>query len=150
MRKLPVFVFALLLAIAATGCDSEEDLTESEILVGSWTVVEVSDDEGDKTQVFEQGIDDFSATLRADGTYSLSVDYVDPQRPSTNLQGTYTVDEGGNDLILVAGPNQLSFDYDIESENRIHLSIPEPIVQGVFQTDPDTYAGTITFTVERV
>lgn len=154
MRKLPVFVFALVLAVAAMGCDSEDDLTDAEILVGSWTVVEVADDEGDKTDVFQQGVEEFSASLRADGTYELTIDYVDPQRPTVPLQGTYDLDEGANSLELFAslptGDVNLPFTYDIESENEVDLSISENFVQAVFGVDPETYDGTVVFTIQRV
>ena len=150
MRKLPVFVVALLFGLVSIGCDSnEDDLTDAEIFIGSWTVVEVNDEEGDKTDVFQEGVQDFNATINADGTYSLVVDFVDPQRPDVPLQGTYVVDEGGKTIRLNAGPQVLSFEYDIESEDRIDLSVNEVIVVGAFGAHPDTYDGRVTFTLDR-
>ncbi len=151
MRNLRVFLGALLLALVAVGCDSaEEDLTDAEIFVGSWTVVAVSDSEGDKTDVFSEGVSSFSATINDDGTYSLVVSFVDPDRSPVALAGDYTVDEGGENLMLSAGAQQLNFMYDIRSENRIDLSLPAAVVAAVFGTQPDTYSDTVTFTVDRV
>ncbi len=151
MRNVRVFMLALLVAVAAVGCDTteEDELTDAEIFVGSWTVVEVSDDDGDKTSVFAQGVSDFSAIINAD-TYSLLVSFVDPDRQPVALSGDYTVNEGGNNLILEAGPQQLSFSYDIQSENRIRLTLPEAVVRDIFGTQEGTYVGNVTFTVDRV
>lgn len=150
MRKLPVSFLALLVGLISIGCDSaEDDRSDAEIFIGTWSVVEVSDDEGDKTDVFEEGIQEFSATIEADGTYSLLVDFVDPQRPDVPLQGTYELREGDSQIILSAGPIDLNFGYDIESDDRIDLSINEVFVQQVFGAQPETYDGTVTFTVAR-
>lgn len=151
MRNVRVLILALLVAFVAVGCDSsDDDQTDAEIFVGSWTVVAVSDDEGDKTAVFAEGVSDFSATLNGDGTYSLVVTFVDPQRPPVPLAGDYTVNDGSKILTLMAGPQELPFSYDIQSETRIALSLPEAVVRGVFGTQEGTYVGIVTFTVQRV
>lgn len=151
MRRLFVPFVALVLLVAAAGCDSteNEDLTDAEILIGSWTVVEVRDEEGDKTDVFEQGVQAFSATLTAGGEYTLVVDFVDPDRQDVPLAGTYTVDEGPNSLTLDVGPQVIPFTYDIESEDRIELSVSDQFIEPIFGTQPETYVGTIVFTIER-
>jgi hypothetical protein len=150
MRRLPVFVLALLFGLTALGCDSNEDddLTEAEILVGEWTVTAVSDNEGDKTSVFTQGVESFSANLTAAGTYNVLVVFTD-ERPDVPLAGTYTLNEGANSLVLIAGPLQLPFTYDIVSEDEIDLTTQDAFVEALFGTAPETYVGNVTFTIER-
>jgi len=153
MRKLPVFLLALFVALTSIGCDSsEDDPTDAEIFIGTWTVVEVRDSEGDKTSVFDEGVNNFSATLNSDNTYSLIVDFLDPERTDIPLTGTYTI-EPGDVLILRAnlgaGELLLPFQYDIESENRIDLSISESFVEAIFGTEEGTYVGDVTFRIAR-
>jgi hypothetical protein len=153
MRKLPVFLLALFVALTSIGCDSnEDDPTDAEIFIGTWTVVEVRDSEGDKTSVFDEGVNNFSATLNSDNTYSLIVDFLDPERTDIPLTGTYTI-EPGDVLILRAnlgaGELLLPFQYDIESENRINLSISESFVEAIFGTEEGTYVGDVTFRIAR-
>lgn len=154
MRKLPVFLLALFVSLTSIGCDSNEDddPTDAEIFIGTWTVVEVHDSEGDKTSLFEEGINNFSATLNSDNNFSLIVDFLDPERTDIPLTGTYSI-EPGDVLILRAnlgaGELPLPFQYDIESENRIDLSISETFVEAIFGTEPETYVGDVTFTIER-
>jgi hypothetical protein len=154
MRKLSTGLVAVVLAFAAAACDSnEEDLSDLEILVGSWTVVEVSDTEGDKTAIFEEGVQNFTATLNVDGSYSMLLDFVEPARPDIPLQGDYILHEGPNELelhaTLLGNPVVLPFEYRIETEDRVDLLISDELVEPVFGTQPDTYVGTITFTIAR-
>lgn len=155
MRKLSTFFSVLLLAFVVSACDTTEDeLDDSEVFIGSWTVVEVRDEEGDKTAVFNEDIDSFSTEIEANGDFSLTVDYAD-QRPTIPLTGTYTIDEDLNALTLngeIGGSAvpPLVFDYEIVSENEIELSIDDDWIEAVFGTEPATYVGEVTFTVERV
>jgi hypothetical protein len=154
MRKLPVFLLALFVALTSIGCDSNEDddLTDAEIFIGTWTVVEIHDDEGDKTSIFEEGVNNFSATLNTDNTYSLIVNFVDPQRTDIQLSGTYTIEPG--DMLILranlgAGELPILFQYDIDSENRIDLTIQDTFVEAIFGTEEGTYVGDVTFRIER-
>ena len=154
MRKLPVFLLALFVALTSIGCDSnDDDLTDAEIFIGTWTVVEVRDSEGDKTSEFDEGVNNFSATLNTDNTYSLIVDFLDPERTDIPLTGTYTFEPGSDDLILNVnfggGEIPLHFRYEIESENQIELSISETFVELIFGTEEGTYVGDVTFSIER-
>jgi hypothetical protein len=153
MRKLPVFLLALFVALTSIGCDSnEDDPTDAEIFIGTWTVVEVHDDEGDKTSIFEEGVNNFSATLNTDNTYSLIVDFLDPERTDIPLTGTYTIEPG--DMLILranlgAGELPILFQYDIDSENRIDLTIQDTFVEAIFGTEEGTYVGDVTFRIER-
>jgi len=154
MRKLSVFLLAVFVALTSIGCDSnEDDASDAEIFIGTWTVVEVHDEEGDKTSIFDEGINNFSATLNADNEYSLIVDFVDPEREDIPLNGTYTIEADSDDLLLNAnlgsGSLPLHFRYEIESENEIELSISETLVQLIFGTEEGTYVGDVTFTIQR-
>lgn len=154
MRKLPVFLLALLVALTSTGCDSnEDDPTDAEIFIGTWTVVEVRDSEGDKTALFDEGVNNFSATLNSDNTYLLTVVFQDPERTDVELTGTYTIEPRSDALFLNVnlggGDIPLHIRYEIESENRIELSIAETFVELIFGAEEGTYVGDVTFTIER-
>ena len=148
MRRLPVYILALFVGLSTIGCDSnEDDKTDTELFVGSWNVVNVKDQEGDKTALFQAGINSFTAQLNADRTYSMAVDFKD--RQDIPLQGTYSIDEGSRSLVLVAGPQQLAFTYVIRSDDRIDLSIQDVFVEALFGTAPETYVGSVTFSIAR-
>lgn len=153
MRKLAFLLPVLALALLVAACDTTEELDESEVFIGSWAVVNLTDEEGDKTAVFQQGVEAFTATLLENKSFSLAVDYREvAQRPDQTFTGSYTVDEGANFLTLnVQQPIQaaLGFQYEIETEDRVKLTISDQLIEGIFQTDPSTYAGQVTLTIQR-
>lgn len=150
MRKLPVFVFALLFGLTSIGCDSaEDDPTDAELFVGTWNLVSLTDAEGDKTAGFAAIANSFRAELDSDNTAVITVDY----KAETGLEnrvipGTYNVVEAEKAFILTppAGPS-VPFDYEILSESRIRLSAASAFINGLFQTD--AYKGTVVITIEK-
>ena len=150
MRKLPVFVVALLLGLASIGCDSnEDDLTDAEILLGTWTLVQLTDDEGDKTAAFAQLANSFEATLNNDDTYEINVDYkAETGRDPLVILGTYEVKEGDKTLEISTPLGQdIPFLYDIEEEDRVQLAANAQFINALFNAT--SYVGTVEITIEK-
>lgn len=148
MRKLPVFLLALFVGLTSIGCDStssEDDLSDSEIFVGTWALVGLSDDEGDKLTLFSQVANSFTAILNADDSFSVLIDY--EAQDDLQLSGTYLITEGAKLIVLSSGGLGAPFTYDIESENRIELSAQAAIVNALFQTE--AYVGTVRIVIQR-
>lgn len=147
MRKVSVVFVAALFALTSMGCDSNEDeLSDAEIFVGTWTLVGLSDDEGDKLAVFQQVANGFTATLNSDNTFHVLVDYAN--QDDLELQGTYTVTEATRTLVLSTAGLNPPFDYEIENENRIILSANAAIVNALFETN--VYEGMVDIVIQRV
>ena len=152
MRTFSSIILGLIVAIALVGCDSnEDDLTDAEIFVGNWTLVSISDAEGDQTQGFAGLAESLDINFTADGEFTLLLDYrEDSGRQDLPLQGTYELNEGANTLVLniAAGPSP-PFTYDIENEDEISLSSQAEIVNTLF--NPTTpYEGTVRVVIRRV
>lgn len=146
MRKLSVLLLGVLVALTSIGCDSnEDDLSDAEIFIGTWTLVGLSDDEGDKLALFGQVANGFTATLNSDNTFHVLVDYI--AEDDLEIDGTYTVTEGVRTLVLSTAGLNPPFDYEIENENRIVLSANAAIVNALFQTT--AYVGTVDIVIQR-
>lgn len=148
-------LFVLAFAFVAVGCDSndDDDLAEAEVFLGTWTVTGISDATGDQTASFAQDVESFSVDFDNDGTYTLTVDFVETD-PRTDLQlaGDYTVNEATDALALAAtipgiGPITLGFEYNIVNDDEIELSAGNALINPIFGT---SYEGTVQLTVERV
>lgn len=154
LRKLFFSILTVALLFVATGCDSNgDDESDAEILVGTWTVASIADDEGDKTAVFGAGVESFRADINEDDTYSILVDYNATAEAAgqtdVNLAGTYTVNESLKTITLnVTGLGGLVLEYDIENNNRVVLSGPAEFINLAFGTT--TYTGTVMLTISRV
>lgn len=146
MRRLPVFVLALVLGISTLGCDSsEDDPSDAELFVGTWALVSIADGGGDKTPVLLAAANSMMAQLNSDNTFEIDVDY--KQQTDLHLEGTYTVNEGAKQLILTVGPQNPPFGYSFASDNRVTLSAGSDIVNGLFGTT--LYTGTVIMTIEK-
>lgn len=147
----------LLLAILlVAGCDSnEEDLSDAELFVGTWTVVRAQDAQGDKTALLNQ-VGTISVELEADGNFALTFDPV--QGDATVLSNTYTVDEGEDEIILNAvnplgeGTIPLHLAYEFDGEDEVMLTIEETTVDIIKVVLPAfaAFSGQTTLTVQRV
>lgn len=150
MRKLPVFVLALLFGLTSIGCDSaEDDPSDAEVFVGTWNLISLTDGEGDKTAAFATIANSFRTTLESDNEFEINVDYKEETGLTDRvIPGTYSVVEDAKKLILTppAGPN-VPFDYEILNESRIRLSTAADFVNGMFNTE--SYQGTVVITIEK-
>ena len=145
MRKLPVFVLALLLGLVSIGCDSEDEDSDAEVFLGTWALVGLTDGGGDKTALFGQIATSLTADFEADKTFDVLVDYT--QQPDFSLAGTYQIDEGQKKIVLQTAGRSASFDYNFESDTRMTLSAHSDIVNGMFETE--IYTGTVTITIAK-
>ena len=156
LRKLFFAFLTLAVLVVSTGCDSSDDddsQSDTEIFAGTWTVANITDSEGDKTELFAGVVDDFTANLRSDGTFSITVDYNDQANAAgqadVNLAGNYTVEEATNTVTLnVTGVGALPLSYNIVNNDRIELSGLAGLVNLAFGTD--AYQGTVVLTIQRV
>lgn len=150
MRKLPVFVLALLFGLVSVGCDSaDDDPSDAELFVGTWNLISLTDGERDKTADFATIANSFRTTLESDNEFEINVDYKEETGLTDRvIPGTYSVVEDAKTLILSppVGPN-VPFQYEILNESRIRLSTPAEFVNGMFQTD--AYQGTVVITIEK-
>lgn len=151
MRKLPVFVLALLIAVAAVGCDSnEDDASDAELFVGTWVLTSISDDTGDQTDGFAGLANALTVDLEDGGSFTLVLDYrEDSGRQDLVLQGNYEVDADANSLELTLPTTQtLPFEYDFENENEVDLTASADFINPIFNPTTD-YEGTVTVEIER-
>ena len=146
MRRLPVFILALLVGLSTIGCDSnEDDPSDAELFVGIWGLVSISDGGGDKTPLLQAAANSLVAQLNSNNTFSVIIDY--KEQADLNLGGAYTVDEGAKQLILTVGPQSPAFSYSFTNDNQVTLSAPSQIVNGLFATT--IYSGTVNITIRR-
>ena len=136
MRGWKAYGVAVLLAALMVGCDSgsDDDLSETELFVGTWTVASVRDDEGDKTPVVN-ALGTMSATFESGGAFELTFDAAQQGVPDQTASGTYTVNEALNVIMLNATVQGTTFpvpvEFTFEGEDRVTLSIPELAVDVV-------------------
>ena len=153
MRMGMLSVFVLLLLGWTSGCDSNNDdgPSDAEIFVGEWGVARITDADGDQTQAFLGLVDSFLTSLRADGTFDITIDYNDAanaaRQSDIDVSGTYTVNESNNTLTLTAATAvALPLSYTIENNDRITISGVAFLINLAFGTD---YTGTVALTIAR-
>lgn len=150
MRKHSAFCLALLLAVVSVGCDSaDDDPSHAEIFIGTWTLVGLEDDGGDKLSQFGQIANSFEATLEPDNDFVIDVDYKEELGfEDLTIPGTYSVNEDDRNLVLtVSGVGAPAFAYEIENDDRIELSANAAIVNTLFGSE--AYEGTVFITIAR-
>ena len=155
IRKLFFSILTVALLFVATGCDSnDDDDSDADVFVGTWTVQSIADDEGDKTAIFGAGVQSFVATLNADGSYTILVDYNAAAESQgavdRNLAGNYTVTESANSVVLSVTSlgASIPLTYDIQNNNTIALTGQALLINQAFGTT--TYTGTVVLTITRV
>ena len=145
----------LLLLGWTAGCDSSDDgndgPSDAEIFVGEWGLTRITDGDGDQTQAFLDLIVSFLTSLRADGTFDITIDYNDAANAAgqndIDVSGTYTINESNNTLTLTAANAvALPLSYTIENNDRITISGVAFLINLAFGTD---YTGTIALTIAR-
>ncbi len=155
MRLGVLSVFVLLLLGWTSGCDSNNDgndgPSDAEIFVGEWGVARITDGDGDQTQAFLDLVVSFLTSLRADGTFDITIDYNDAANAAgqndIDVSGTYTVNESNNTLTLTAANAvALPLSYTIENNDRITISGNALLLNLAFGTN---YTGTVALTIAR-
>ncbi len=155
MRKCVVYMVVLLLLGWTAGCDSSDDgndgPSDAEIFVGEWGLTRITDGNGDQTQAFLDLIVSFLTSLRADGTFDITIDYNDAANAAgqndIDVSGTYTINESNNTLTLTAANAvALPLSYTIENNDRITISGVAFLINLAFGTN---YTGTIALTIAR-
>ena len=150
MRKLPVFFLALLFAVAAVGCDSNDDENnDAELFVDTWALTAISDDTGDQTEDFANLAESLTVDLEADSTFTLDLNYrEDSGIQDLQLIGSYEVNAGANSLRLILPTQQLNFDYEFEDDDVVVLAAQADLVNPIF--NPVTpYEGQVDVVIER-
>lgn len=123
MRKITYMM--LLLGLMVVGCDSDSDGGDSDTFVGTWTVVGISDANGDRMPSFEQGYESIAITFGADSQVTMDVDAI-LDAADVVYSGSYQSSEGSESLSVTLttgqGPQTLSFTYEFETATRIALT----------------------------
>jgi hypothetical protein len=149
---LPALVAASIGWLAVSGCDST-DTSDLDRFIGTWTLTEARDAEGDKTAVFA-ALGSLTLTLNDDDTHLLEIDLTDPEGEDVSLPGTYTVSEVEQllQLAITFGgvPVNLPFDYSIEDEDTIVLTAGSAVIVALLGEAGSLLVGDVTLTIERV
>ena len=117
------FALLVLLVLVWAGCDStdpaDEDPTDAEDFVGTWTVTEVFINNQDVSALVFSQITEIEAQFGSDGTFNGVVVQEDGER--SELVATYTLDEGADEVTFTGEAFEVpaTLDYSIENENRI-------------------------------
>lgn len=148
-RKIPFYLVALLFAVFAIGCDSNDDeLSDSERFIGDWEIAAVADSDGDQTAAFEAGFNSVAVEFTDTGTFTLTADPV--QGDDVVLEGPYNVNESANQVtvtISFGGQNiPLSLPYDFDGDDTVTLSALAAILNPLLGT---SLTGTAVITLER-
>ncbi len=159
MRKL--FPLALVLALfVGVGCDSNDDegSSDSELFVGTWTVVNVTNDSGganemDLTQALVGAngtLNSLSLGFNTNNTYTLNADYRSADTPDVVVAGapfTYTVNETTNQITLQlpsptgSGTVPAQIGYSFNGDDEFTALLPSIVMNSLFQTT--LYSGNV-------
>lgn len=146
---LALFVFA--------ACDSNDDATDLDVLIGNHTAVKIEDDAGDQTAKFAQIVNAFTVAIRADETYSLKIDYnavaEAAGRTDVALAGGYSVNESAKTFTIRGIPipgssatTSVTFDYAIVSDNQVRFTTDAAPFNLILGT---AYEGDLKVTVQK-
>ncbi len=135
-------LFVLLVA----GCDTTET-NEDPSLIGTWEIVKVEDNQGDRTAVLKA-----SGDLKVQFTqteYTITFDAVDPSKDQT-VRGNYSANDPDNLRLQVSfgGLNiPVTVGYAFTREGDLRLTIGDTIFNLIFGTD---YSGDVRLTFRKV
>lgn len=129
---------SLVLAVVLAGCDSAGIVLNSQYYVGSWTLVSVSDEGGDRTEEVLAAIDDFDVDFDPDGSFVLDVDFnvvVNAAgQDDIRLPGDYQATETTL-VLLLEGGIAASFFAEAESESRVLLTVPTALISQILGSE---------------
>jgi len=157
MRRLPVFVLALLIGVTAVGCDSndDDDPSDAEIFVGTWTLVSISDQTGDRTGGFAPFLAaPITANFASNNTFAVTINY-NAQAEQAGLTdrvipGSFVIEAGAKSLQLspTGFGATVPFDYTITNDNQITLTADAAFMNVLF-TPQTAFQGRVTLSIQR-
>ena len=142
-------VIVALLAVTWIGCDStdnseDEETTEADVFVGTWTVTRVEANNNDITPIVRTQInlDETSVTFDEEGTFSgLAVSSGD-EGDQRQISGRYSVDENNATITFTgdAFDEPATLNYTIEGDNQIELTSNDSAFFAAFAgIDPEDF-----------
>ncbi len=155
IRKYFLILPAFALLFGVTACDSDdndEDLTDSEVFVGTWAVTSVSDTNGPAD--LQSDFNSIVARFNASGDGSITVDAVD-DADDAMVDFTYSVNETADTIVLNisvpgVGTIPLSMGYSItNNEDTVTFTINQQnavLINSLFGT---ALEGAVNMTVSR-
>ena len=148
-RRLPVFILALVMALAAVGCDSNDDEeSDADRFVGTWELASITDDDGDQTATFQAIFTDVTVVFNDAGNYTMT--FVPVAGSNTVLSGTYDVNESGKSVTLNVTFNEqtvpLALPYSFDGDDELTVSASAAILNPLLGTN---LSGTVIITLER-
>lgn len=156
MRLPRILLAAVISAAALPACDSGDDgpgLTAA-YFVGSWQLVAVHDNTGDRTAEVGVALDDLTIDFASGGQFSMLVDYSPIVNAGgtadTTFAGSYGVSSGGQ-LVMTPGTVSVPFTVATDGPNRADLSTSAAIVNELLSgSDLDLgLVGTARLTIDR-
>lgn len=147
-RLLSILIPVLFVAFFASACDSNEDESDDQILLGDWTVVKARSDDGDLTADLNNA-GRLSVSFDANN-YTIRFDAVVDENDRIE-NGSYRVENGKLTLnVTVLGvPVPVPITYRFVDDDTLELEfsgIAADIVNQVLDAD---YDGDIVLTLER-
>ena len=163
MPKIPSVgrtrVLPLLLAVlAASGCDSTDDLVlDADFYVGTWTLVRVADDSGDLTSQIDPLLDDLTVAFASDRSFELEADFSAAAealgQTDVAFDGTYQAAAAARTLTLLVDLEGTTlaptFRVDAETEDDVTLTAPGAIVSQLLGDLPLDFDGDVVLEVTR-
>ncbi len=151
MRVLLVLSFVLVGLLV--GCDSAGIVLNSEFYIGSWTLVSVADEGGDRTDEVLAAIDDFAVRFESDGSFVLDVDFdvaVNAAgQDDIRLPGDYQA-TAATLVLLLDGGLAASFLAEAESQNRVLLTVPAALLSQILGSQLGIdFDGDVTLGIQR-
>ena len=155
MRVLATLFLAAACA-AAAGCDTggDGDSLTAAFFVGNWTLIGVSDSNGDRTSDVELVLDDLTLDFETGGDFAMVVDYSAAVNAGgtadTTFAGTYDVSSGGN-LVLTIGDVGISMGVETDGTSRAVLRAPAVVINELLSGSAVELGlvGTATLTIQR-
>lgn len=127
MRKLSVYILLFGLMLVGVACDNSgnNDPSDGDAFIGSWSLGGVNDAQGDRTAAFVEGFNSVIIGFQRDGGFTLNVDAV-VDAGDANYSGEYGIVESNTTVsvsIVANGTSlPLTFSYNIVNDKQIKLT----------------------------
>jgi len=155
MRILSTILLVLAIAVVGIGCDSDnndDEISIDELIADGWTLIGVSDAEGDKMAVFAQGFSSLDILFTQAETFTIDVDALDDEG-DTIISGTYSINESTNRITMTTEvqdqPINLNFTYSFNGDDEVTFaadSVTSTLLNILLGT---SLQGSISLTVTR-